>query len=94
MTFFIDMQSSGVRARPIRQACGEAEFNEVFFHDVFVPDSQRIGAEGAGWKAMLTGLMNERLSIGGVMPADERGALQADGPRPAIEKYPAAENNS
>jgi alkylation response protein AidB-like acyl-CoA dehydrogenase len=67
-SFFIDMKSPGVDVRPIRQASGEADFNEVFFNDVFVPDRQRVGAEGAGWRVTLTGLMNERLSIGGTMP--------------------------
>lgn len=69
-TFFIDMKSPGVTVRPIRQAGGECEFNEVFLEDVFVPDSQRVGAVGAGWKVTLTGLMSERLAIGGVMPAE------------------------
>ena len=69
-TFFIDMKSPGVSVRPIRQAGGESEFNEVFFEDVFVPDGQRVGAIGAGWKVTLTGLMSERLAIGGVMPAE------------------------
>ena len=69
-TFFIDMQSPGVTVRPIRQAGGESEFNEVFFDNVFVPDSQRVGSEGGGWKVTLTGLMSERLSIGGVMPTE------------------------
>jgi len=69
-TFFIDMQSPGVTVRPIRQASGEAEFNEVFLEDVFVPDSQLVGKVGGGWKVTLTGLMSERLSIGGVMPAE------------------------
>jgi hypothetical protein len=69
-SFFINMKSPGVEVRPIRQASGEAEFNEVFLEDVFVPDSQRVGAVGAGWKVTLTGLMSERLSIGGVMPAE------------------------
>ena len=69
-TFFIDMQSPGVTVRPIRQAGGEAEFNEVFFDNVFVPDSQRVGSEGGGWKVTLTGLMSERLAIGGVLPAE------------------------
>ncbi|MDY0065828.1 MAG: acyl-CoA dehydrogenase, partial [Steroidobacteraceae bacterium] len=67
-SFFIDMKSPGVTVRPIRQASGEADFNEVFLQDVFVPDDQRVGAEGAGWKVTLTGLMSERLAIGGVMP--------------------------
>ena len=69
-TFFLDMASPGVRVCPIRQAGGESEFNEVFLDDVFVPDNQRVGAECAGWKVTLTGLMSERLSIGGVMPAE------------------------
>jgi 3-oxochol-4-en-24-oyl-CoA dehydrogenase len=69
-TFFIDMTSPGVTVRPIKQAGGESEFNEVFLEDVFVPDTQRVGQVGAGWKTTLTGLMNERLSIGGVMPAE------------------------
>ncbi|SFA82813.1 Acyl-CoA dehydrogenase [Collimonas sp. OK607] len=69
-SFFIDMKAPGVEVRPIRQANGESEFNEVFFNDVFIPDSQRVGAAGAGWKVTLTALMNERLSIGGVMPPD------------------------
>ena len=69
-TFFIDMTSPGVSVRPIRQAGGECEFNEVFLENLFVPDSQRVGAAGAGWKTTLTGLMSERLSIGGVMPAE------------------------
>jgi alkylation response protein AidB-like acyl-CoA dehydrogenase len=69
-SFYIDMASPGVTVRPIRQANGEAEFNEVFLEDVFVPDSQRVGAPGAGWKVTLTALMNERLSIGGVMPPE------------------------
>jgi alkylation response protein AidB-like acyl-CoA dehydrogenase len=69
-TFCIDMRSPGVTVRPIRQAGGESEFNEVFLENVFVPEEQRVGAVGAGWKVTLTGLMNERLSIGGVMPAE------------------------
>ncbi|MFN9506105.1 MAG: acyl-CoA dehydrogenase [Rubrivivax sp.] len=69
-TFFIDMHAPGVTVRPIRQMGGDAEFNEVFLENVFVPDEQRVGALGAGWKVTLTGLMSERLSIGGVLPAD------------------------
>ncbi|WP_367065186.1 acyl-CoA dehydrogenase [Oryzisolibacter sp. LB2S] len=69
-TFFIDMKSPGVTVRPIRQAGGESEFNEVFLEDVFVPDSQMVGQPGGGWKVTLTGLMSERLAIGGVMPAE------------------------
>ena len=66
MTYFaIDMHSDGVEVRPLRQITGEAEFNEVYFTDARIPDDQRIGAEGEGWRAALTTLMNERPAIGG-----------------------------
>ncbi|ANK80896.1 MAG: acyl-CoA dehydrogenase [Rhizobiales bacterium NRL2] len=66
--FFLDMRSEGVEVRPIRQANGDANFNEVFFTDVRIPDSQRLGRVGEGWRVSLTTLMNERLSIGSGMP--------------------------
>ena len=66
MTYFaLDMKSEGVEVRPLRQITGEAEFNEVYMTDVRVPDFNRIGAEGEGWRASLTTLMNERSAIGG-----------------------------
>ena len=61
---FLDMKSPGVEIRPIKQANGQSDFNEVFFTDVRIPDSQRLGAVGQGWKVSLTTLMNERASIG------------------------------
>ncbi|MDR6817809.1 acyl-CoA dehydrogenase [Neorhizobium sp. 2083] len=45
----IDLKSPGVTIRPIRSICGTHEFNQVFFDDVRVPVSDRIGAEGEGW---------------------------------------------
>jgi alkylation response protein AidB-like acyl-CoA dehydrogenase len=66
MTYFaLDMRSPGVEVRPLRQITGEAEFNEVYLTDVRIPDDCRIGAEGEGWRASLTTLMNERSAIGG-----------------------------
>ncbi len=62
--FFLDMKSPGVECRPIRQISGTSHFNEVFFTDVRIPDAQRLGPVGAGWKVALTTLMNERLAIG------------------------------
>jgi alkylation response protein AidB-like acyl-CoA dehydrogenase len=62
--FFLDMKSKGVEVRPIRQANGMQEFNEVYFTDVAIPDHQRLGAIGEGWSVSLTTLMNERMSIG------------------------------
>lgn len=89
--FFLDMKSKGVEARPIKQMSGSAEFNEVFFTDVVVPDSQRLGAEGEGWKVALTTLMNERLAVGiatGVQGVEEllklARATELDG-EPAVK---------
>lgn len=66
MTYFaVDMRAPGVEVRPLRQITGEAEFNEVYLTDVRIPDDNRIGAEGEGWRVSLTTLMNERSAIGG-----------------------------
>jgi alkylation response protein AidB-like acyl-CoA dehydrogenase len=65
--FFLDMKSPGVEVRPIKQANGQSEFNEVYFTNVRIPDSQRLGAVGDGWNVSLTTLMNERLSIGATL---------------------------
>jgi alkylation response protein AidB-like acyl-CoA dehydrogenase len=62
--FLVDMKAPGVEVRPLMQITGEAEFNEVFFTDVRMPDSARLGAEGDGWRVAVTTLMNERVSIG------------------------------
>ncbi len=62
--FFIDMKAKGVEVKPIKQANGMQDFNEVFFTDLRIPDSQRLGAVGDGWNVSLTTLMNERMSIG------------------------------
>jgi alkylation response protein AidB-like acyl-CoA dehydrogenase len=62
--FFLDMKSPGIEVRPIHQMSGTRHFNEVFFTDVRVPDAQRLGGVGQGWKVSLTTLMNERLAVG------------------------------
>jgi len=62
--FFLDMKSPGIEVRPIKQASGQSDFNEVYFTDVRIPDSQRLGAVNDGWNVSLTTLMNERMSIG------------------------------
>jgi alkylation response protein AidB-like acyl-CoA dehydrogenase len=55
---------------------GEAEFNEVYFTDARVPDKERLGEVGEGWRVSLTTLMNERVAIGGVMPRKGEGAIR------------------
>ena len=62
--FYLDMKAPGIEVRPIKQISGAANFNEVFFTDVRVKDSQRLGKVGEGWKVALTTLMNERLAVG------------------------------
>ena len=90
--FFLSMKSPGVEVKPIKQASGGRGFNEVYFTNVRIPDAQRLGAVGDGWKVSLTTLMNERLSIS---ESQSRGitfdmlmdlARKVDGARgPAIE---------
>ncbi len=63
--FLVDMKAPGVEVRPLRQMTGGASFNEVFFEEVRVPDSHRLGDVDEGWAVALTTLMNERAAIGG-----------------------------
>ena len=94
--FFLDMKSPGIEIRPIKQASGASHFNEVFFTDVKVPDSQRLGAVGQGWRVALTTLMNERLAIGDVPRPDTEDllelarAIEVDG-EPAINNVSVRE---
>jgi alkylation response protein AidB-like acyl-CoA dehydrogenase len=62
--FLIDMRAPGVTVRPLRQMTGGAAFNEVFFDDVVVPDSERLGDEGAGWQVAMATLAHERNAMG------------------------------
>jgi alkylation response protein AidB-like acyl-CoA dehydrogenase len=62
--FWLDMASPGIEVRPIHQMSGASEFNEVYLTDVRIPDAQRVGEVGGGWKASLVALMNERVEGG------------------------------
>jgi alkylation response protein AidB-like acyl-CoA dehydrogenase len=78
LTYFAcDMTAPGVEVRPLRQMTGEAEFNEVFLTDVAIPDADRIGAVGEGWKVANATLMNERVAIGGGAVPREGGMIGA-----------------
>ncbi len=63
--FVVDMHAPGVEIRPLRQMTGGASFSEVFFDEVRIPDSHRLGDIDEGWGVALTTLMNERAAIGG-----------------------------
>jgi alkylation response protein AidB-like acyl-CoA dehydrogenase len=60
----VDMETKGVEVRPLVQMTGDAEFNEVFFHDVEVPKSQILGQAGEGWAVAMTTLLHERGTLG------------------------------
>jgi 3-oxochol-4-en-24-oyl-CoA dehydrogenase len=64
-TVIVDMKAPEVEVRPLRQITGGAEFNEVFFNDLFVPDEDVVGAPNSGWTVARATLGNERVSIGG-----------------------------
>jgi alkylation response protein AidB-like acyl-CoA dehydrogenase len=73
--FVVDMRAPGVEVRPLRQMTGDAEFNEVYFTDVRIPDSERLSEVGEGWRGALVTLMNERVSIAGNPPPRGSGPI-------------------
>ncbi|SNT07781.1 hypothetical protein SAMN05880556_12213 [Azospirillum sp. RU38E] len=98
--FYLRMDTPGVTVRPIELMSGEAEFNEVFFDDVFIPDDQRLGAVGAGWKAAVVTLNSERMAIGAMLDVDtgalvdlacETGAIAQDAVRQKLADWIIAE---
>lgn len=70
--FLIDMHSSGVETRPLRQMTGDAEFDEVFFTDVRLPADALLGPENEGWGIGMMILTNERGSIGAAAIGTQR----------------------
>jgi alkylation response protein AidB-like acyl-CoA dehydrogenase len=61
--FYLDMHSAGIEVRGIRRIGGDQEINEVFFDDVYVPDSQRMGEVNGGFGVILATLMIERYAL-------------------------------
>jgi alkylation response protein AidB-like acyl-CoA dehydrogenase len=91
--FILDMKAPGIEVRPIHQMSGEREFCEVFLNDVRIPDTHRLGEENQGWTVMLSTLMHERLSIGGVLPTHLHEALIEVARRAAWNGRPAIEDD-
>jgi alkylation response protein AidB-like acyl-CoA dehydrogenase len=96
LTYFaLDMHAPGVEVRPLMQITGEAEFNEVYMTEVRVPDSDRIGDVGEGWRVAMTTLMNERTTIGGGGGTPQRGsgaiaeAIRIWNSQPDFARHPA-----
>ena len=90
--FFLDMKSPGVETKPIKQLSGDANFNEVYFTDVRIPDDQRLGEVGQGWQVSLTTLMNERAAIGGGSAGGDFKSLLRLAQTVTIDDRPAIEN--
>lgn len=72
--FVVDMKSPGIEVRQIRQITGDANFNEVFFTDLRIPDANRIAGIGEGWKVAMTTLSMER----GAISMDSSGGVSFD----------------
>ena len=85
--FGLDMSSPGVTVEPLVQMNRDAHFNEVFMDDVWIPDTDRIGEPGEGWRVAITCLTFERGALGGglgvqVEQLDRLGDLVPLGRRP------------
>lgn len=63
--FLLDLHQPGVEVRPLRHIGGDVDFNEVFLDAAVVPDSQRVGGVGDGWKVANATLSGERQMVSG-----------------------------
>ena len=64
ITFFlVPMDAEGLEVRPLEHMLGEAEFNEVFLDDVFIPDDMVVGEVDRGWSVAMGTLAYERVAI-------------------------------
>lgn len=91
--FFIDMDSPGIEIRRIRQIAGYSNFNEVFFDNVRVPDSRRLGDVNEGWRVAVTTLMNERV-VAGIRPRPDFEEIFALAQELDLEDGPAIQDSA
>jgi alkylation response protein AidB-like acyl-CoA dehydrogenase len=68
----IPMDTPGIEVRPLKTMTGQAEFNEVFFTDVRVPQANVVGGRGRGWFVANTTLKHERGMLGDPNAAEAR----------------------
>jgi len=92
--FWVDMHDPGIEVRPIHQMAGGYGFNEVFFTNVRVKDSQRLGAVDDGWRVSLVTLMNERLAVGGASGTGWAEFLEAARNAPGADGAPAIKDQA
>jgi alkylation response protein AidB-like acyl-CoA dehydrogenase len=92
--FWVDMHDPGIEVKPIHQMSGGSGFNEVFFTDVRVKDSQRLGAIDDGWKVSLVTLMNERLAVGGPSGAGWAQFLEVARSVPGLDGAPVLKDQA
>ncbi len=74
--FLVDMSWPGIEVCPIKQASGNADFNEVFLTDVFVPDDMLVGEPDGGWGLAVATMAVERTAIGNYVTIDRSGPLR------------------
>lgn len=72
--FLVPMDTPGIEVRAIPSLIGHGDIHEVFFTDVRVPASCRLGEEGEGWSIISYALANERVGI----PRYEMGTAELD----------------
>ncbi|MCB9380518.1 MAG: acyl-CoA dehydrogenase family protein [Acidimicrobiaceae bacterium] len=74
--FWLPMRQQGVEVRPLRQATGDARFNEVFITEARVPDTHRLGELNKGWWVLQTALAYERATMGVSRRGGESGGVR------------------
>lgn len=75
--FFFPMKQPGVEVRPLRQATGDARFNEVFITDARVPAANMLGQLNEGWRVLTSALTYERAAMGATQQRSQNAQSSA-----------------